>query len=208
MNVLIACEYSGIIRDAFIKEGHNALSCDLLETEQPGPHYQGNVLDLINEGWDLMIAHPPCTYLSYAGTAVWNQEGRAAKRLEALAFFLNLWEAKIPHICIENPLGIASKVIKKHDQVIHPYYWGDPHLKRTCLWLKNLPLLKYQLQDNLFSKASACEYPKPIYVDKKGRKLHFTESLSGGKNRSKSFEGMARAMAQQWGNIITKHLAS
>lgn len=204
MRVLVACEYSGIIRNAFIELGHNAISCDLLPTEKNGPHYQGDVFDIIDNGFDLMIAHPPCTYLSYAGNAYWNNDGRAKKRLEALTFFLRLWEAKIPHICLENPLGVASTVIKKHDQVIHPYYWGDPYLKKTCLWLKNLPPLKYKLQKDLFGNPSACDYPQPTYIDKKGKKRHFTEGSSGGKNRSKSFQGVAKAMASQWTNFIKK----
>ena len=103
MKVLIACEFSGIVRDAFINKGHDAISCDLLPTESPGPHYQGDVFDIINDGFDLMIAHPPCTYLSYSGTAAWDNPGRIKKRLDALDFFRRLWEADIKKICIENP---------------------------------------------------------------------------------------------------------
>ena len=125
MKVLVACEFSGIVRDAFIRHGHAAISCDLLPTESPGPHYQGDVIDIINDGWDLMIGHPPCTYLSYAGTRHWNAPGRITKRLKALEFFRILWEAPIDKICLENPKGCASPIIAKYTQEIQPYYWGS-----------------------------------------------------------------------------------
>lgn len=203
MNVLIACEYSGIIREAFADKGHNAWSCDLLESEIPGKHIQGDVLGILYQGWDLMIAHPPCTFLSYAATKYWNQPGRIWKRLDALAFFAKLWEAPIPKICIENPMGLASAAITNHHQVIHPYYFGDRDMKRTCLWLKNLPLLVHTEQDTLFDQKTHTDKPEPIYVKHNGENMYFTEAKSGSKNgghfRSKSFTGIARAMAEQWG---------
>lgn len=206
MKVLIACEYSGIVRDAFLAKGHDAISCDLLSTESPGPHYQGNVFDIIGGGYDLMIAHPPCTYISYAATAYWNQPGRAKLRLEALMFFNELLQCGIHKICIENPQGCADAVIRKADQVINPYYFGEPHLKRTHLWLKNLPPLQYKLHDDLFGERTSTDKPKPIYTDKKGKKRYFTDSIGGFhgsgnsfKKRSAFWPSIAAAMADQWG---------
>lgn len=209
MKVLIACESSGIIRDEFLKRGHDAISCDLLPTERKGPHYQGNIFDIINNGFDLMIGHPPCTYLSFAAKAYWNTNGRAQKRIDALQFFLNLWNAPIDKICLENPLGIIDAVIEKHSQIVHPYYFGGEHQKRTCLWLKNLPLLIFTKQNDLFSIASASEKPEPIYIDKKtGKKRYFIDSIGGAhgegnsfKKRSVSFKEIGAAMAEQWGNL-------
>lgn len=153
-----------------------------------------------------MIAHPPCTYISYAATAYWNQTGRPRKRLDALDFFLKLLEAPIEKICIENPLGCADNIIRKYDQIINPYYFGDPHLKRTCLWLKNLPPLTWTLHDTLFEKASGIEKPEPIYTDLKGKKRYFTDAISGRNGEGSSFKkrsvfwpGIAKAMADQWG---------
>jgi hypothetical protein len=193
LRVLVACEYSGIVRDAFIAKGHEAMSCDLLPTEKMGPHYQGDVFDIINDGWDMMIAHPPCTYLSYVGTRHWNKPGRKELREEALNFFIALYNSNIPKIAIENPLGYASKAFKKYDQIIQPYYFGDNAYKRTCLWLKGLPLLKHSDPKKLIK-------PEPIYILKtNGKKIHWTEANHGGKVRSKFWEGIAAAMAEQWG---------
>ncbi len=139
MRVLIACEFSGIVREAFKAKGHDAWSCDLLDTEIPGQHIQGDVIEQLDKGWDLMIGHPPCTYISYAGVAHWNNPGRVFKRLEALDFFAQLWEAPIDKICLENPKSCASPVIAKYSQEVQPYYFGDNQLKTTWLWLKNLP---------------------------------------------------------------------
>ena len=205
MKVLIACEYSGTVRDAFIARGHNAISCDLLPTEIPGPHYQGSVLDILNDGFDIMIAHPPCTYLSFAANKYWNTPGRSAKRIEALSFFNILLCANIPKICIENPIGCADLIIRKHDQIIHPYYFGESAYKRTCLWLKNLPKLSYDLEDNLFTTRSATDKPEPVYIDKSGKHRHFVDAVGGYKGegssfkkRSKFFKSVAEAMAEQW----------
>ncbi len=154
MNVLIACEFSGIVRDAFTAKGHYAVSCDLLPSESPGPHIRGNVLQLLNMGWDLLIGHPPCTYISYAATAYWNNPGRCVKRLEALEFFRQLYEAPIDKVCIENPKGCASPTIAKYSQEIQPYYFGDPALKTTWLWLKNLPVLNHSPVKTLFDSAT------------------------------------------------------
>jgi hypothetical protein len=204
MRVLVACEYSGIVRDAFIARGHDAMSCDLLDTERPGPHYVGDVRDVLYDGWDLMIAHPPCTYLSYAGTRHWNTPGRISKRLDALEFFRLLWEAPIDKICLENPKGCASPVIAKYSQEIQPYYFGDSNIKTTWLWLKNLPLLVHvNGEDDLFDNNTHALKPVPVYVDRGGKARHFTEAMKGpdrAKDRAKTFQGIADAMADQWGH--------
>jgi hypothetical protein len=204
MRVLVACEYSGIVRDAFIARGHDAMSCDLLDTERPGPHYVGDVRDVLYDGWDLMIAHPPCTYLSYAGTRHWNTPGRISKRLDALEFFRMLWEAPIDKICLENPKGCASPVIAKYSQEIQPYYFGDSSIKTTWLWLKNLPLLVHvNGEDDLFDNNTHVNKPEPVYIDNGGKARHFTEAMKGtdrAKDRAKTFQGIADAMADQWGH--------
>ncbi len=200
MRILVACEFSGIVRDAFAAKGHDAWSCDLLPSERPGNHIQGDILDSLNENWDLMIAHPPCTYLSYAATHCWTQPGRAEKRIEALWFFMSLVNAPIEQIAIENPTGLPNSVYRKPDQIVEPYYFGDPAQKRTCLWLKNLPPLVHHSEPTLFAMATHCDKPEPIYRRKlDGKAIHWTEANHGGKVRSVSFQGIANAMADQWG---------
>lgn len=204
MKVLVACEFSGRVRDAFARRGHDAWSCDILPSETPGNHIQGDVLKVLDRGWDLMIAHPPCTYLSYAAMHVWNQPDRLKKRLKALNFFAKLWTAPIEKICIENPKGCASPTIAKYSQEIQPYYFGESHLKTTWLWLKNLPPLWYWEHENSFFQKTATEYPMPIYVDNttRGKKRHFTDAGHGGHNRSRTFQSIADAMAEQWGGNV------
>jgi hypothetical protein len=192
MRVLVACEYSGTVRDAFIARGHDAMSCDLLPTDRPGPHYQGDVFDIIKDGWDLMIAHPPCTYLSNAGArwlyagGVLNQE-RFSKGLEGKEFFMQLFNADIEKIAVENP--IPSKVfnLPKYSQAIQPYEYGHPYKKKTCLWLKNLPLLT----------------PTNIVEQRESTKVVGNWFNKGGKERQKErarfWQGIANAMAEQWG---------
>jgi hypothetical protein len=146
MKILVACEYSGIVRDAFSRAGHDAWSCDLLPTESEltraeGKHIQGDVLPLLAQGWDMLIAFPPCTYLSFVSQISWNKPGRLRNRLDALEFFAEFWLADVPRICIENPLGCASPTIAKYSQIVQPYEFGDPYIKRMCLWLKGLPVL-------------------------------------------------------------------
>ena len=142
MRVLVACEYSGTVRDAFIRAGHEAMSCDLLPTDVNGPHFQGDVKEIINDGWDLMIAHPPCTYLSVSGMH-WTTRGLRDPQLteDALAFVQCLMDAPIERIAIENPISIISSRIRKPDQIIQPWWFGHDASKKTCLWLKYLPLL-------------------------------------------------------------------
>lgn len=196
MKVLVACEYSGIVREAFRLAGHDAISCDLLPTDIPGKHYQGDVMDIINDGFDLLIAHPPCQYLSYAAMKYWNNPGRAEHREKALTFFMQLYNAPIKHICIENPTGYAMKFIP-YSQLINPFNFGDNERKRICLWLKNLPPLIY----------TSYTYVKPIYIDLSGKKRYMTDALPGTspntkKLRSKFFPGIAQAMSNQWSNLL------
>lgn len=204
MKILFACEYSAIVRTEFEKKGHDCTSCDLLPTERPGKHYQGSVFDIINDGWDLMIAFTPCTYLSYAATAHWNNPGRAELREDGMKFFMAMINANIKHIAVENPVGYPNTVFRKPDQIIHPYYFGDSYKKRTCLWLKNLPKLIWSKEKNLFEDVTTAPEPKPIYVNKNGKAIHFTDAMGGGnqkaraKTRSKTFPGIAKAMANQW----------
>lgn len=201
----MACEYSGTVREAFAEQGCDAWSCDLRETEITGNHIQGDVLEVIEDDWDLMIGHPPCTYISYAGTQVWDKPGRSLKRIEALDFFAQLWEANIPHIALENPKSCASPVISKYSQEIQPYYFGDPQVKTTWLWLKNLPMLKWKEKADLFSEKTATEKPEPISVSntERKKKRYFTEGATRDpKERARFWPGIAKAMAEQWTPLL------
>ncbi len=193
MRVLVACEFSGAVRDAFRVLGHDAWSCDLLPAEAPGPHIHGDVLQALGEGWDLMIAHPPCTYLASSGLH-WNtrRPERAALTEEALAFVLALADAPIPRIAVENPIGCLSTRWRKPDQIIQPWQFGHDASKATCLWLKGLPLLQ------------------PTDVLPGGRTARRANQTASGQNRlgpsptrwkerSVTYAGIARAMAEQWG---------
>jgi hypothetical protein len=203
MKVLIACEYSGTVRDAFAKLGHDAWSCDILPTDKPGNHYQCDVFDVINNGWDLMIAHPPCTYLSNAGIGWFNEDKygdkarkRKLDREKALLFFKALMDCRIERICCENPVGYVNSMYRKPCQIIQPYYFGDNERKRTCLWLKGLPLLK---------ETNNIGPPKPDFISYDGKARYFTDSLpqtdDRWKIRSKTFNGVADAMSSQWSNL-------
>jgi hypothetical protein len=203
MHVLIACEFTGIVREAFKARGHNVYSCDLLPTEIPGNHIQGDVLEILNNGWDLMIAFPPCQYLSNAGNGYWDLPGRDIKRVEAAMFFFNLWNAPIAKIAIENPVNCLFRIIKP-TQIIQPYYFGDNEHKKICLWLKNLKPLVYAKSDELFMNKTAIAKPDYIYIDKSGQGRYKTDAIFGWskdatKNRSRFFPGVAKAMAEQWG---------
>lgn len=203
MKVLIACEFSGTVRNAFTALGHDAWSCDILPTETEGNHIEGDALSVINDGWDLMIAHPPCTYLTVTGNKWMKPEfidrfpDRPQQRKDAIAFFMALVNAPIPKIAIENPVGIMSSEYKKPSQYIHPYHFGEPHSKKTGLWLKGLPLL------------TPTEIVEPkFYIYKDGRRdpLWHVQSMSMPphermKFRSKTYQGIADAMANQWGNL-------
>ena len=191
MKILVACEYSGIVRDAFAAKGHDAWSCDILETESPGNHLQGDVLNFLDMDWDLMVAHPPCTHLSVSG-ARWFTEGVKPMHLrkEALLFVQKLMDAPIKHICIENPVSVISSHIRVADQLINPYQFGDMEYKRTCLWLKNLPRLK--------DTKNVLEETKKL-PEKVSRRIWWLGSRKG-KERSKFYKGIAEAMAEQWGD--------
>ena len=202
MRVLIACEFSGTIRDKFSEKGHDAWSCDLLDSECQGNHYKGSVFSIIDDGWDLMIAHPPCTYLAVSGNRwLYNKDGtknqkRWDKRWDALDFVWKLMKADIPKICIENPVSCISSEIRKPDQIIEPYMFGDEAQKATCLWLKGLPRLRATKivgrGEFVYSK-SGNKMPK-WYNDA----FNYSKQLRQ-KIRSKTFDGMAQAMADQWG---------
>jgi len=180
MKVLVACEFSGTVRDAFVRAGHDAMSCDLLPSDTEGKHYQGDVRDILNSGWDLMIAHPPCTHLAVSG-ARWFKE-KQTEQQEALEFVRVLMDAPIERIAIENPISIISTRIRKPDQIIQPWMFGHGETKATCLWLKNLPKLT----------------PTDI-VDGREQRIHkMPPSPDRWKERSKTFQGIANAMADQW----------
>ena len=192
MRVLIACEYSGTVRDAFIKRGHYAMSCDLLPTDAPGPHYQGDVFDVINDDWDLMVAHPPCTYLSVSGMH-WTARGLRDPQLteDALAFVRRLMDASIERIAIENPVSVISSRIRKPDQIVQPWWFGDDASKKTCLWLKNLPKLtptKILAGDEKTRRANQTSTGQNKLAPSKDR----------WKIRSKTYPGIAEAMSKQW----------
>ncbi len=193
MRVLIACEYSGAVRDAFIAAGHDAMSCDMLPSEKPGPHYQGDVRGVLGDGWDLMVAHPPCTHLAVSG-ARWFRE-KQAEQAEALDFVRLLLNAPIPRIALENPVSIISTRIRKPDQIIQPYEHGHEATKTTCLWLKNLPSI---VPTKIVGKGAR-------HVTKSGRSLpewyNLPPSADRWKLRSATFPGIAAAMANQWGRL-------
>ena len=186
--VLVACEFSGTVRDAFKERGHYALSCDLLPSDTPGEHYQGDVRDILNDGWDLMIAHPPCTYLCNGGNNWLNRRPDLKWRENreiACSFFLDLVNANIPQIAIENPIGVMSTRYRKPDQIVHPWMFGHDVRKDTCLWLKNL------------QKLTPTKIISPPY-----RKIDFwsTKRNPGGKSlKSITYSGIAHAMSAQWG---------
>lgn len=195
MRVLIACEYSGAVRDAFIKAGHDAISCDLLPSDTPGPHYTGDVFDIINDGWDLMIAHPPCTYLCNSGV-MWLDRipGRRDQLKDGAEFFKKLLECRIPRIAIENPImhKYAKEIIgTDQSQIIQPWMFGHTEQKATCLWLKNLsPLKETNNVKNEMMKLSK----------KERQRIHYLPpSKDRWKLRSTTYKGIAEAMAAQWG---------
>jgi len=196
MRVLVACEYSGRVRDAFIALGHDAMSCDILPSDAPGPHYQGDVRDVLDDGWDLMIAHPPCTYLCSSGLH-WNNRvsGRDEQTREALDFVKLLLSAPIRHIALENPIGCISTNVRKPDQTIQPWQFGHDASKATCLWLKDLPLL---------TPTTTIE-PRLVNGNKRwgnqtdSGQNKLSPSADRWKLRSTTYQGIADAMASQWG---------
>lgn len=198
LNVLVGCEYSGAVRDAFVAAGHRAMSCDLLPTEAPGPHYRGDVRDLLDDDWDLAIFHPPCTYLSSSG-ARWLYETPknprpgvlyGADRLEArgqsVEFIRELLSAPIPYIAVENPQGMLSSLFREPDQYVEPWQFGHGETKKTGLWLKGLPHLT----------------PTEVVEGREGRVWRMPPSEDRWKLRSLTYPGIARAMAEQWGAFV------
>lgn len=183
MRILIACEYSGTVRDAFIRAGHDAMSCDLLPTDVPGPHYQGDVFDIIGHGWDMMIAHPPCTHLAVSGARHFHKKQK--EQAEALEFVRRLMDAPVERIALENPISIISSRIRKPDQIIQPWQFGHGETKATCLWLKNLPKLT----------------PTQVVEGREQRIWKLPPTKDRWKIRSKTFQGIADAMAEQWGQV-------
>ena len=192
MRVLIACEYSGTVRDAFIAAGHAAMSCDLLPTDRPGPHHQGDVFDIIGDGWDLMIAHPPCTHLAVSGAKHFAAKQADGRQAAALFFVQRLFDAPIPRIALENPVSIISSQIRRPDQIIQPWMFGHEATKTTCLWLKGLPHL---VPTDIVGKGAR-------HVTKSGKSLPTWYNLPPTPNRwkirSATFQGIADAMAAQW----------
>ena len=183
MRVLVACEFSGVVRDAFIRQGHDAVSCDLLPSEVPGPHYQGDVRDILHDDYDLMVAHPPCTHLAVSG-ARWFEEKRDEQE-QALDFIRYLMAAPIDHIAIENPVSIISSQIRKPDQIIQPWMFGHGETKATCLWLKGLPKL----------------VPTNVVEGREARVHKMAPSPDRWRERSRTYEGIAEAMATQWSHV-------
>ncbi len=202
--ILIACEFSGIVREAFRKRGYNAWSCDLLPSEMPSEyHIQGNVEDILDERWEAVIAFPPCTYLTVSGNK-WmlpkyaeRFPTRVQDRQNAIEFFMKFVHAPVKHIAIENPVGIMSTVYKKPSQYIQPYYFGHPETKKTGLWLKNLPILRN-------TKMVKPEFITGKYNGKMYSRIHYMSSRNGERwrERSRTYQGIADAMAEQWGPVI------
>lgn len=182
--VLVACEYSGVVRDAFIRQGHDAVSCDLLPTEVDGPHKLCDVLQILGDGYDLMVAHPPCTHLAVSG-ARWFKDKQEEQK-KALEFVQFLLDAPIPRIALENPVSIISSRIRKPDQIIQPWMFGHGVTKATCLWLKDLP--KLEPTEVVEGRYPECHYMSP--------------GPDRWKKRSRTYEGIAEAMAEQWGALL------
>ncbi len=183
MRVLVGCEFSGVVRDAFARRGHDAWSCDLLPSETPGNHLQCDLLDVLADGWDLAIYHPPCTHLAVSG-ARWFKN-KQHEQLEALAFVRCLLDWPIPRIALENPVSIISSRVRKPDQILQPWQFGHGECKATCLWLKGLPLL----------------VPTDIVEGREQRVHRIPPGPNRWRERSRTFTGLAEAMATQWGNL-------
>jgi hypothetical protein len=214
MKILLACEESQAVTIKFRELGFEAYSCDIQDQSGGFPewHIKGDVLEVINQGWDVMIAFPPCTHLAVSGAAWFEQKRKDGRQQQGIDFFMEMVNAPIKHIAIENPIGIMSKEYKKPSQIIHPYYFGDETSKATCLWLKNLPLLKHNKEIDLFNQNSTWVNPK--FTEYKCNKTGGTKRYSTtadkwyktaeerSRERSKTFPGIANAMATQWGHYL------
>lgn len=187
MKVLVACEYSGRVRDALSRLGHDAVSCDLLPSETPGKHYQGDVRDLLGEEWEMIIAFPPCTHLAVSGAKHFKEKIADGRQQEAIDFFMLFADHPCPKIAIENPVGIMSTRHRKPDQIIQPYEYGDPARKKTCLWLKGLPRLV---------PTDVVEPNLKTYRD--GSTFSADYAWTKESKRGKTYKGIAEAMAEQW----------
>jgi len=202
MKILIACEFSGIVREAFAARSHDAWSCDIEPTDIPGNHYQGDVMDILHDGWDLMIAHPPCTYLTVTGNKWFKSEykdrfpTRQQDRQDAINFFMLLVNAPIEKIAIENPIGIMSTTYRKPNQIIHPWQFGHEASKSTCLWLKGLSNLE---PTNIVDKGEFVTYKSGKRMTKWYADAASKSPQERAKIRNTTFQGIANAMAEQWG---------
>lgn len=211
MKILVACEESQEVTKAFRNKGHEAYSCDIQPCSGglPEYHFQQDIFEVIEMGWDMMIAHPPCTFLSNAGNRHFNINKYGSKAIKrmidrefAAIFFLKLFDAPINKICIENPVGFINHFLPPN-QTIHPCFFGDADYKKTCLWLKGLNPLLHVKESDLFNAQTHVKV-KPVYIDNSGKPRYFTESIRGTNEeikllRSKTFPGIAKAMADQWG---------
>lgn len=199
MKVLIACEFSGTVRDAFAKLGHDAWSCDLEPTLTEGNHYQGDMFDIVNDGWDLIIAHPPCTHLAVSGARHFEKKRADGRQQQGIDFFIRVANIDVPKLAVENPIGIMSTIYRKPEQIIQPYEYGHKTTKATCLWLKGLPLLK---PTNIVEKGEFVTFPSgkrmsKWYADSAKHRPQERERI-----RNKTFQGIADAMAEQWGSLL------
>jgi hypothetical protein len=205
VKILIACEFSGTVREAFkrLGGGNDIWSCDTEPTDIPGQHYQGDVMNIINDGWDMMIAFPPCTHLAVSGARHFEQKRKDGRQQQGIDFFMQMINAPIPKIAVENPIGIMSSIYRKPNQIIQPYHFGHEASKATCLWLKNLPLLKHNnvvSKGDVFISSTGKKYPAWSHdvADVNGKKIGYnTPEIK--KIRNKTFQGIADAMATQWG---------
>lgn len=194
LRVLVACEFSGIVRDAFLRRGHDAMSCDLLPTENPGPHYQGDVRDILANNWDMVIAFPPCTHIAVSGAAWFKAKQKDGRQRAGIDFFMLFTDLKCAKVAIENPVGIMSTIWRKPDQIIQPYQHGHEIKKQTCLWLKGLPLLQ---ATKIVSKGDMVTFPSGKVMPKWYADAYGSKDRS--KIRSRTYQGVADAMAMQWG---------
>ena len=213
MRILLACEESQAVTIEFRKLGFEAYSCDIQDQSGGFPewHIKGDVLEVINQGWDVMIAFPPCTHLAVSGAAWFEKKRQDGRQQEGIEFFMKIANAPIKHIAIENPIGIMNKIYKKPNQIVHPYYFGDETSKSTCLWLKNLPLLYHNKSIDLFNQNSTWVKPKfTEFICKDGKVKKFSTTADKwyksaeerSRERSKTFPGIAKAMANQWGQYL------
>jgi site-specific DNA-cytosine methylase len=225
MRVLLACEESQTVTKEFRALGHEAYSCDVLPTSGKNPewHIQGDVINYLNDGWDMMIAHPPCTHIAVSGARHFKQKIADGRQQEGIDFFMAMINAPIEKIAVENPIGIMSKNYRTPDQIIQPYFFGDPFQKSTCLWLKNLPLLYHNSEPNLFDDVITHTKDKGEFfewIDKNGVKKrqplwyaeafrkHGADGAMRSRLRSKTFPGIAKAMASQWGVLKTERITT